>query len=466
MTQHARLRGNGYAVSGDLHPRLVNVDRLRPLGRHTRKHPPGHVRKLKASIEQYGFVLPIVIDEVDRVVAGWGLVLAAGKLGLGQVPAVTLSGLREAELRTLRLALNRLGEESSWDMDALALEFSDILELDGDIDLQITGFEMGEIDLLLDGNGTEEEDEIPAADANSAPVTRPGDIWVLGPHRILCADARDPMSYERLVGDEKAQMVFADPPYNVPIDGNVSGLGVVRHGEFAMASGEMSPPEFENFLRGSLGLAAHHSVDGAIHFICMDWRHLHELLAATKEIYSEIKNLCVWNKTNAGMGSLYRSKHELVFVFKVGTAPHINNVGLGKHGRSRANVWDYAGQNVPNGAKSKLSLHPTVKPVALVADAIQDCSDRRGIILDPFGGAGTSLIAAERTGRRARLIEIGPQYVDVTVRRWQLLTGGIAVHAATGEPFGDIRQNPRRLPAGGFAHRQPKRSGHDKKTCK
>jgi 16S rRNA G966 N2-methylase RsmD len=435
MTQHPSLRGNGYPISRDLHPRLVDIDQLRPLGRDTRKHPPGQIRKLKASIEQFGFVVPTVIDEKDRVVAGWGLVLAAGKLGLRQVPAVTLSGLGDAELRTLRLALNRLGEDSSWGMDALALEFSDIIELGGDIDLQFSGFEMGEIDGLLDGNGIEEEDEIPAADENSDPVTRPGDIWILGDHRILCADARDLMSHERLLGDERAQMVFADPPYNVPICGNVSGLGSVRHREFAMASGEMSPPEFEDFLRVSLGQSARHSVDGAVHFICMDWRHLYELLAATKKIYSACKNLCVWNKSNAGMGSLYRSKHELVFVFKVGTAPHVNNVGLGKHGRTRTNVWDYAGQNILSGSKSKLSLHPTVKPVALVADAIRDCSDRQGIILDPFGGAGTTLVAAERTGRRARLIEIDPRYVDVTVRRWQMLTGAIALNAATDEPF-------------------------------
>jgi hypothetical protein len=435
MTQHPSLRGNGYAISRDLHPRLIDVDRLRPLGRDTRKHPPGQIRKLKASIEQFGFVVPTVIDEMDRVVAGWGLVLAAGELGLKRVPAVTLSGLGEAELRSLRLALNRLGEDSSWGMDALALEFSDIIELGEDTDLQLSGFEMGEIDGLLDGNGAEEEDEIPVADENSDPVTRPGDIWVLGAHRILCADARDLASYERLLGDERAQMVFADPPYNVPICGNVSGLGSVRHGEFAMACGEMSPPEFEDFLRVSLGQSARHSVDGAVHFICMDWRHLYELLAATKTIYSACKNLCVWNKSNAGMGSLYRSKHELVFVFKVGTAPHINNVGLGKHGRNRTNVWDYAGQNILSGSKSKLSLHPTVKPVALVADAIRDCSDRQGIILDPFGGAGTTLVAAERTGRRARLIEIGSRYVDVTVRRWQMLTGGIALNAATDEPF-------------------------------
>jgi DNA modification methylase len=429
-------RDNGYALSRNLHPRLIDVDRLRPLGRDTRKHFPAHIRKLMASIEQFGFVLPIVIDEDHRVVAGWGLVLAAGKLGLRQVPAVMLSGLREAELRALRLGLNRLGEDSSWDMEVLALEFAEILELEEDIDLQITGFEMGEIDGVLGGNGAEEEHELPVSDEHSQIVTQLADIWVLGPHRIVCADARDAVSYERLLGGEKAQMVFADPPYNVPIHRNVSGLGLVQHGEFAMASGEMSPSAFTNFLQGSLGQAAHHSLDGAIHFVCIDWRHLSELLTATAQIYSEIKNVCVWNKANAGMGSLYRSKHELVFVFKVGTAPHINNVGLGKHGRNRTNVWDYAGQNVPGGSKDKLALHPTVKPVGLVADAIRDCSDRHGILLDPFGGAGTSLIAAERTGRRARLIEIDPRYVDITVRRWQRLTGGTAVHATTGEPFG------------------------------
>jgi DNA modification methylase len=442
MTQHPMLRCNGYAVSRDLHPRLIDANRLRPLGRDTRKHPPGNIRKLETSIEQFGFVLPIVVDEADRVVAGWGLVLAARKLGLGQVPAVTLSGLREAELRTLRLALNRLGEDSSWDMDVLALEFSDILELEGDIDLQISGFEVGEIDGLLDGNGAADEHEIPAAHENSQVVTRPADIWVLGSHRIVCADARDPVSYKRLLGNEKAQLVFADPPHNVPIPDTVSGVDLVRHGEFATAPGELSPPDFENFLHLSLGQAARHSADGAIHFICADWRYLHELLAATKEIYAEMKSLCVWNKTNAGMGSLYRSKHELVFVFKVGTAPHINNIGLWNRGCSRTNVWDYANQGAPRRSENKPSPHLMDKPVALVADAIRDCSDGHGIVLDPFASGGTTIIAAERTDRRARLIEICPRYVDVTVRRWQLLTGGTAVHAATGEPFDQHSARP------------------------
>ncbi|MBR1157283.1 site-specific DNA-methyltransferase, partial [Bradyrhizobium sp. JYMT SZCCT0428] len=240
-----------------------------------------------------------------------------------------------------------------------------------------------------------------------------------------------------LLGDEHAQMLFTDPPWNVPIKGHVSGLGAVKHAEFAMASGEMSSVEFESFLATALGHAARHAVDGSIHFVVIDWRHVKDLLGATAETYTEMKNLCIWNKSNAGMGSFYRSKHELVFVFKKGKAPHINNIELGRFGRYRSNVWDYPGQNtLNNSAKGKLSLHPTCKPVALVADTMRDCSKMNGIVLDPFGGAGTTLIAAERTGRRARLIEIEPRFVDCTVRRWQQLTGRIAVHAETGVPFG------------------------------
>jgi len=263
----------------------------------------------------------------------------------------------------------------------------------------------------------------------STPMTQRGDLWLLGEHRVLCADALIAESYVRLLGGERADMVFADPPYNVAIEGNVSGHGATKHDDFAMATGEMSPAEFAKFLQDSFSLVGQHSIDGAIHFICMDWRHLEELLGATKTIYSELKNICVWNKSNAGLGSLYRSKHEFIFVFKNGTKPHVNNIDLGRFGRSRSNVWDYAGHNGFNGTKSKLVLHPTVKPVALVADAIRDCSNRNNIILDPFSGSGTTLIAAEKTGRKARLIEIDPRFVDVTIRRWQNLTGGTAVKA-------------------------------------
>jgi len=407
-----------------------------PLGRETRKHPPQQVRKLAASLDRFGFVLPILIDPEQRVAAGWGLVLAARQLGLPEVPAVTLTDLSEAELRALRLALNRITEDSAWDTAALSIELSEILELAPDIGLELSGFEMGEIDALLDDGGIDEEDELPQVDADAAPVTRLGDLWVLGEHRVLCADAQQAESYARVLGTEKAEMVFADPPYNVAIDGHASGLGAVKHADFAMASGELSSAEFVSFLKTSLGHAACCSIDGAIHFVCMDWRHLREMLAAGEEVYTELKNLCVWNKSNAGMGSLYRSKHELVLVFKVGTAAHINNVALGRYGRHRTNVWDYVSQNALNGtSKSKLALHPTVKPVAMIADAIRDCSNRGGVILDPFGGAGTTLIAAERTGRRARVIELDPIFVDASIERWQRLTGGTALHADSGRPF-------------------------------
>ena len=433
MDENAVLRRNGYVVSRNLSSRLVPLEILKPLGRETRKHPASQLRKLAESLEQFGLVLPIVIDAASRVVAGWGLVLAARRLGLVEIPAVTITDLDEPQLRALRLALNRLGEDSSWDPTALTLEFSDLLEMNPRIDLQITGFEVGEIDVSLDGAGADEEDELPPKQS-SPPATQVGDLWIAGEHRIFCGDALKPESFANLLGQDHAEMVFADPPYNVAIDGNVSGLGSARHDEFAMASGEMSSPEFAKFLRDSFGLVARHSVNGAIHFICMDWRHVEELMGATKEIYSELKNICVWNKSNAGMGSLYRSKHEFIFVFKNGKKPHINNIELGRFGRSRSNVWDYPSQNVLNG-KSKLALHPTVKPVALVADAIRDCSNRNGIILDPFGGAGTTLIAAEKTGRRARLIEIDPGYVDVAILRWQRLTGRTALHAVTGAKF-------------------------------
>lgn len=435
-TARSAPRKNDYALSRDLTPQLVPISDCKPLGRSIRQHPPQQLRKLAASLERFGFVLPILIDPEQRVVGGWGLVLAAKRLGLSEVPAVSLTDLSEAELRTLRLALNRITDDAAWDHEGLTLEFSEILELAPQIDLEASGFEMGEIDVLLDGNSADEEDDLPDIADGAAPATRVGDLWILGEHRLHCADALEADSYGCVLGTDKADMLFADPPYNVPIDGHASGLGAIKHPDFVQGSGELSPAEFQSFLKTAFGHAADHSRNGAIHFICMDWRHQSEILAAGKEVYSDLKNLCVWNKTNAGMGSLYRSKHELIFVFKVGKAAHINNVELGRYGRYRTNVWDYPSQNTLNGSrKGKLALHPTVKPVAMIADAIRDCSNRNDLILDPFGGAGTTLIAAERTGRRARVIELDPTFVDVSIERWQRLTGGAAVHAETDKPF-------------------------------
>ncbi len=271
-------------------------------------------------------------------------------------------------------------------------------------------------------------------------MSRTGDLWQLGGHRLLCGDATQTKAFARLMDGAKAQMVFTDPPYNVPIDGHVCGLGRVRHGDFAMASGEMSETQFTSFLETVLQHLVASSADGSIHFVCMDWRHAYELLSASRGVYSELKNMCVWNKTNGGMGSLYRSKHELVLVFKNGTGAHVNNVELGRHGRYRTNVWDYAGINALAAERmDQLALHPTVKPVALVADAIKDCSKRDGIVLDCFAGSGTTLIAAERTGRRAYAMELDPQYVDAAVQRYEHLFGEPAVHSGTGMTFAKLK---------------------------
>ena len=414
----------------------MDVASLTPLGRETRRHSPARIRKLRCSLEEFGFVLPLVVDARHRVVAGWGMVLAARAMGLERAPAVVLSDLSETKARALRLALNRLAEDGRWNESELKLEFAEILAMDAEFDLGSSGFDMAEIDMILDGDGSDEEDEVVGPEPGE-PAGKQGDLWVLGEHRLYCGDSLNPESYARLLAGEKVDMMFADPPYNVAIDGNVSGLGRQRHGPFAMASGEMSPAEFERFLAKALGLAVDHSRDGALHFVCMDWRHLRELSNAGLEVYSELKSVCVWAKTNGGMGSLYRSRHELVFVYKVGTAAHVNNIQLGRYGRNRTNVWTYAGQTSLGGAKNKLALHPTVKPVALVADAIRDCSNRGDLVLDPFGGSGTTLIAAERAGRRARLIEYDPKYVDVAVARWERLTGRAARRLPAPEALND-----------------------------
>ena len=276
--------------------------------------------------------------------------------------------------------------------------------------------------------------------AAGPPLSRLGDLWILGRHRVLCGSALDRHAFATLFGDERAAMVFTDPPYNVPIDGHASGLGAVHHRPFPMASGEMDSTQFTNFLKQAFDNLAAFTIDGSIHFVCMDWRHIEELTAAGRGVYGELKNLCVWVKDNAGMGSLYRSRHELVFVFKHGRGGHRNNVQLGRFGRNRSNVWTYPGANsfVRSGEGNLSALHPTVKPVAMIADAILDCSARGDIVLDGFLGSGTTVIAAERTGRRCYGLELDPGYVDTIIRRSQTLTGGSAHHAGSNRSFDDL----------------------------
>ncbi|WP_245305613.1 site-specific DNA-methyltransferase [Bradyrhizobium sp. LTSP857] len=320
------------------------------------------------------------------------------------------------------MADNKIALNAGWDLEILQQELGELASIDLDIDATLTGFSTGEIDVILSRSAADPDDDVIPATPKT-PKTRLGEIWILGEHRIGCGDSRDAAFLARVIGnDARIDAAFLDPPYNVKIEGNASPTG--RHGEFAMASGEMSDDQFRAFLKGTLGAAANVSRDGAVHFICMDWRHMDDVTAVGANIYGNLLNLCIWNKCNAGMGSLYRSKYELIFVYRVGSASHLNMVELGKHGRNRTNVWDYASANsMRGGRREDLALHPTVKPVGLVADAIKDVTKHGDLVLDLFLGSGTTLLAAERTGRRFRGIEIDPKYVDVAVERWSAQTG-------------------------------------------
>src|SRR5712692_4366019 len=409
----------------------VSLSKLRPYTKNARTHSKKQIWQIAESIKRFGFTNPVLISDDDEIIAGHGRVQAAKLLGIESLPTVRLSHLNAAQRRAYIIADNKLALNAGWDREVLAIELQALVDLD--FDVEITGFSLAEIDLVLDEAGEsspnpehDADDEVPPLIDPVLATTRPGDLWLLGRHRLLCGDSRNRHSFDRLLERECTDLVITDPPYNVPIDGHVCGLGRIRHGDFAMGCGEMSETEFAAFLESVFRLLAANSVDGSIHQICMDWRHIWEMLGAGRRVYSELKNLCVWNKTNAGMGSFYRSKHELVFVWKSGAAAHTNNFELGQHGRHRTNVWDYPGVNTMRaGRLEELAMHPTVKPVALVADAIKDCSRRGGLVLDPFCGSGTILIAAERTGRKARALEIDPTYVDVAVRRWQAYTGKV-----------------------------------------
>lgn len=394
---------------------------LAPDPRNARTHPKRQLQQIEASIRAFGFTNPILIDADGAIIAGHGRLLAAKAIGLAEVPTIALPHLSEAQKRLLRIADNKIALGAGWDLDLLKLELTELAVIDVDFDLTITGFSGGEIDVILKGQPDPEDEIIPAAPVT--PRTKPGDIWILGEHRVGCGDGRDPGFLQAVVGEgAKVDAAFLDPPYNVRINGHANAKG--RHREFVMASGEMSNAAFQSFLSETLGACAGVSRDGAVHFVCMDWRHLDDVSAVGGAIYGDLLNLCVWNKSNAGMGSLYRSKHELIFVYRVGEAPHLNAVELGRHGRNRTNVWDYASVNSMAGSRREdLALHPTVKPTALVADALQDVTRRGDLVLDIFLGSGTTLIAAERTGRRFRGLDIDPAYVDIALERWSAMTG-------------------------------------------
>jgi DNA modification methylase len=412
--------------------------RLRPWAGNARTHSRKQVRQIADSIRTFGFTNPVLIDGSMTILAGHGRVEAARQLGLETVPCLRLDHMSETEKRAYVLADNKLALNAGWDEELLAAELGALLEMEGlDFEVSVTGFSIPEIDGLIEGVLPEEDgdtgaDHLPPLDEKDV-ICRPGYVWQMGRHRLVCGDSLDPSVVELLMDGEQARMVFTEPPYNVPIKGHVSGLGKVRHREFAMASGEMSGSQFAAFLQTALQNMADHSMDGSIHYVCMDWRHMQEVLSAGLSVHDEVKNLVVWAKDNGGMGAFYRSRHELVFVFKLGTAPHVNAFELGQHGRYRTNVWEYRGVNTMKaGRMDELALHPTVKPVQMIADAIRDVSHRNDIVLDLFGGSGSTLIAAEKTGRRAFLVELDPVYCDRIIRRWETRAKDDAVLLACG----------------------------------
>ncbi len=432
---------NGHPLSTEVQIAYAQIANLKPNLRNARTHSQRQVNQLVASIREFGWTAPIIVDEDNEIIAGHGRYLAARELALRQVPVVRVEGLNSTQKRALAIADNKIAANAGWDRKLLTQELGDLGSLLGEInlDLEITGFAPAEIDALMgDLVDPEQEpaDEVPVI-ANKA-ISQPGDLWVLGTHQLLCGDVRDHAAWQALMGRQRAAMVFTDPPYNVRIH-SVVGRGKTRHREFATASGEMTVQQFVAFLKSIAQQLVRYTIDGSIHYICMDWRHLRELHEAGSEVYSDLLNVIVWVKTNPGQGSFYRSQHELIFVFRNGDIPHRNNVELGRHGRNRSNVWTYPGVNTfRTGRMDDLALHPTVKPVAMVADAMRDCTRRGDSVLDPFMGSGTTILAAERVGRRAFGMEIDPLYVDVSIRRWQAFTGKDAVLEASGQTFDEI----------------------------
>lgn len=414
---------------------------FRTAPRRSRKHSPAAIRVLAKSIQTFGAVAPIIIDRDNRIVAGHARLEAAKILSLGSFPAVRASHLSAEQFEAYMLADNKLAQLSEWDDQSVAEILRDLSQTVLTFDLEVTGFERPEIDLRIQSlQDPEEADGDADNDPSTAvPVTRLGDIWLLGMHRLICGNALDIDTYSQLLAGEKASGTWTDPPYNVPISRHAVGNGKRVHREFPMASGEMSRDEFFNFLITFLRLATEYVEDGGTSFICMDWRHLEELMAAIREIGHDLLNVCVWVKANGGMGSLYRSQSEFVLVISKHGTKRTNNVQLGKFGRNRTNVWNYAGMNSfsRRGQIKGLELHPTVKPLAMVADAILDVTPRGGIVLDPFCGSGTTIIAAEQTGRRGYGIELDPLYVDTAIRRWERFSGQQARHSG-GKTFAGL----------------------------
>jgi DNA modification methylase len=428
-------------IRNDLLPKLQLVDRapdevIVP-ARNVRNLDPAHVRETVSVISHLGFSVPILIDHDNNLVDGVVRLEAAKLLGLPRVPCIVVSHLSTPERRLLRVAMNRLQEKGEWDLDSLKIELQELILEDEPI--EITGFLLPEIDqILLDDEVAAVEPGPLAPEPDVQPIARVGDHFILGRHEIICGDATDPRVLERLMGEDQARLLLTDEPYNVKICGNVTRGA---HREFVMASGEMSDREFYVFNEAWMAACCPHLCDGALFGTFIDWRGYPTAHAAATALDLKAINLIVWVKTNAGMGSQYRSQHELLPLFKIGTAAHVNNIELGKHGRWRSNTWTYPGaSSMGSDARQGLQDHPTVKPVAMLEDALLDMTNRDDIVLDPFLGSGSTLIAAEKTARCCRGLELDPRYVDVILRRYHEVTGTQGIFRDTGETFLELAE--------------------------
>lgn len=424
----------------DLLPRLrieyLPIAALRPADRRVRKATASQVARVELSLSQFGICAPILIDSDAHIVHGHLVWEAARRLKLDAVPVVRIDHLNATERRALAIALNRLGETGEWDVDALKLEFAELIELDEEV--VSTGFELAEIDaLLIEGEPDEtEDDDLPPLPLSA--VSQLGDIWVIGDHRLVQGDARDREVYERLIADgEGVRLTLTDVPFNVPIRGHCTGQA--HHREFAVAHGELSREEFAAFNTEWMQLASSVLVEGGLLATFIDWRSVELILSAGRETGLDLLNIVVWAKSNAGQGSLWRSGHEMLPVFKKGSAPHCNRVELGRWGRYRSNVWTYPGaSSLGSDAREGLATHPSVKPRAMIEDALLDVTDRGDVVCDCFLGSGTMLLAAEATGRRCRAIEIDGTYCDLAIDRWQQMTGREATLEETGETHAEV----------------------------
>ncbi|WP_414463585.1 DNA modification methylase [Hyphomicrobium sp. DY-1] len=437
----AALHGHG---RNDLQPGLATVikpiNALHPSPNRTRETTPQHLESAIRSIKKFGMVLPILIDKQCTIVAGHVLWEAAIRLGLEKIECRVVDHLNPVELEALSLALNRIGEIGKYNLDKLRDRMITI-ESHG-IELISTGFTLPEIDQIkLEPRPTELNSGVDEDADNTVvvPTSRAGDLFRLGRHQLLCGDALDEVSYKRVLSGSAAHAAFSDPPYNCKIEGFVGGLGKHKHEDFVMFAGKESEAEFRQFLRTYLSLCRASLLPGAVLFACMDWRQIELLLDGGREAGLDRINVAVWNKGSGGMGGLYRSCHELIGVFCNGKSPAINNVALGAFGRDRTNVWTYPGANRRgSSAAQALADHPTPKPVELVIDAILDVTNVGDVVLDPFSGSGTTIIASERCDREARCIELDPKYVDRAIRRWERVTGDRAVHVETGLTFAEL----------------------------